>query len=61
MEYLLILLPLGMAGVAFAIPSNRVRPWSLPLGGLAHLALVGYAAFAPGSVSRRRTCISGWV
>lgn len=36
----LVLCPLLMAGVAFAIPSNRWRPWVLPCGGLLHLALV---------------------
>jgi hydrogenase-4 component F len=40
MIYLLILFPLVMAAVAFAVPSNRWRPWLLPLGGLGHLVLV---------------------
>jgi hydrogenase-4 component F len=40
MIYLLIGFPLMMAAVAYAVPSNRVRPWLLPLGALGHLALV---------------------
>ena len=31
MTYLLILFPLVMAAAAFAVPSNRWRPWLLPL------------------------------
>jgi hydrogenase-4 component F len=33
----LILLPLLLAAIALAIPSDRVRPWLLPLGGGCHL------------------------
>src|SRR5438270_2555226 len=40
MVYLLITFPLVMAAAAFLAPSNRWRPWLLPLGGLGHLALV---------------------
>jgi hydrogenase-4 component F len=40
MAILLIAFPLVMSAVTFAVPSNRVRPWLLPLGGLGHLALV---------------------
>ena len=40
MAYLLILLPLALAAITFATPSNRWRPWLLPLGGLIHLAIV---------------------
>jgi hydrogenase-4 component F len=42
MIHLLILFPLVVAAVAFAVPSNRWRPWLLPVGGLGHLGLVGY-------------------
>jgi hydrogenase-4 component F len=35
----LIGLPMLMAAVAFATPSSRLRPWLLPLTGLAHLSL----------------------
>jgi hydrogenase-4 component F len=40
MIYLLILFPLVMAAVTFASPSNRFRPWLLPLGAVGHLGLV---------------------
>jgi hydrogenase-4 component F len=40
MLYLLILLPLVMGAIAYGIPSNRLRPWTLPLGAMAQLALV---------------------
>jgi hydrogenase-4 component F len=34
-----ILLPLLLAGLAALLPSNRWRPWLLPLGGVAHASL----------------------
>src|SRR5438876_741570 len=40
MVYLLILFPLALAAVTFAVPSNRWRPWLLPLGAAGHLVLV---------------------
>ena len=40
MIWSLIVIPLGMAAAIFAVPSNRYRPWLLPLACLAHLALV---------------------
>src|SRR5437588_12673052 len=43
----LILVPLVLAGVAFAVPSNRWRPWLLPAAGLAHLLLVVRALSGP--------------
>jgi hydrogenase-4 component F len=39
MIYLLLLFPMAMAAVAFALPSDRWRPWLLPLGGLGQLVL----------------------
>jgi hydrogenase-4 component F len=39
MLFALILIPLAFAGLAFALPSQRWRPWLLPLGGVAHLGL----------------------
>ena len=39
MAFALIFLPLLMAALAAAIPSNRLRPWLLPVTGIAHLAL----------------------
>lgn len=41
MLFLPLVVPLTLAAVAFAIPSNRRRPWVLPLGGLGHLLVVG--------------------
>src|SRR5262245_6217859 len=35
----LVCFPLAWAIVAFAVPSNRWRPWTLPLGGFVHLVL----------------------
>src|SRR5262249_37746705 len=40
MIYLLFLLPLAMAVATFALPSDRWRPWLLPLGAAGHLMLV---------------------
>ncbi len=45
MIYLLILFPLAMAAVTFALPSNRWRPWLVPVGGLGQLGLVVAAVF----------------
>lgn len=45
MAYLLLLFPLTMAAVVFAVPSNRWRPKLLPLGAAGHLCLVLYALF----------------
>lgn len=38
MALILILFPLLIAGLALALPSNRARPWLLPLTGLVHSA-----------------------
>lgn len=40
MAFALILFPLLMAGLAAAVPSNRLRPWLLPLTATVHLAMV---------------------
>jgi hydrogenase-4 component F len=47
MIYFLILFPLAMAALTFAVPSNRLRPWLLPVGALGQLALVAGALVAP--------------
>jgi len=60
MSYLLILFPLAMAAFTFALPSNRWRPWLLPVGSLGHLGLVATAIFLPdgrGPV----TGLGGWL
>src|SRR5215207_9883757 len=43
MAELLVLFPIAWAAVTFAIPSNRWRPWMLPVGGLVQLVLAGRA------------------
>lgn len=45
-----IFLPVAMGAVALAMPWNRVRPWLLPLTGLAHLALTVHALLRPGDL-----------
>jgi hydrogenase-4 component F len=47
MALVLILLPLVLAAVTLAVPSRRWRPWLLPLGALAQLALALVAIFQP--------------
>ncbi len=47
MAYALILLPLMMAALAFALPSNRWRPWLLPVTSLAHGGLLGWTLLHP--------------
>jgi hydrogenase-4 component F len=47
MALALVLVPLVLAAVAFAVPSERWRPWLVPLGGAAHLALVLLALGRP--------------
>jgi hydrogenase-4 component F len=56
MALALILVPLLAAALAAALPSNRWRPWLLPLGGLAHLALVAAALGGPGV-----SAMGGWL
>jgi hydrogenase-4 component F len=60
MIYLLILLPLVMAVVTFAVPSNRWRPWFLPVGALGHLGLVATAIFQSGD-SDSVTGLNDWL
>src|SRR5262245_53239459 len=60
MAYLLILLPLALAAIAFATPSNRWRPWLLPLGGLVHLALV-LATIAQAGAGTDISGFDGWL
>jgi hydrogenase-4 component F len=47
MIFALLLVPLFAAGVAYAVPSNRWRPWVLPAGALAHLVLVVRTLWGP--------------
>jgi hydrogenase-4 component F len=43
----LVLLPLVLAAAASVVPSNRWRPWLLPLGALLQLTLVLVSVFQP--------------
>ena len=45
MAYIMILLPLVMAGLAALVPSQRWRPWLAPVTGVAHWALTAYCVF----------------
>lgn len=56
MLFALVLVPLVFAGVAFAVPSQRWRPWILPLGGSAHLVLY-LAALRESNLS----ALNGWL
>lgn len=60
MAYWLIAFPLVMAAVTFAVPSNRWRPWLLPLGALGHLGLVGVALSQPGDAPAV-SGLGGWL
>ena len=39
----LVLLPLALGGLAFLLPSERLRPWLLPIAGTVHLVLTAVA------------------
>ena len=39
----LVLLPLALGGLAFLLPSERLRPWLLPIAGTVHLILTSVA------------------
>jgi hydrogenase-4 component F len=60
MIYLLILFPLVMGAVTFPVPSNRWRPWLLPVGALGHLGLVAAAIFQPGD-GTSLAGLGGWL
>lgn len=64
MVYLLILLPIVMAGIAFSLPSDRWRSWLLPLGALGHLVLAALAVWPPvthTADSAWSTGLGGWL
>src|SRR6266446_5473750 len=60
MAYALIAFPLAMAALALATPSNRWRPWLLPLGALMHLAMV-FVAIVSSTESMPLTGLDGWL
>ena len=47
MAYLMIFFPLGMAALAAGFPSNRLRPWLLPITATAYLALTVFLLTRP--------------
>ncbi len=67
--FALLLVPLAMAALAYAVPSDRLRPWVVTLGAALQLALVlevtGVAPFlsAAGLVTSRLTlsAFGGWL
>src|SRR5437763_13787572 len=65
MAYVLVGFPLAWAVVMFVAPSNRWRPWLLPVGGLAQFGLVGTAIFPMWygleTVSQPVTAGEGWL
>jgi hydrogenase-4 component F len=62
----LILLPLAMAGVVFAVPSARLRPWLMVLAAAGHTVLTGCAIWGvelgldPAS-SEPVSALGGWL
>jgi hydrogenase-4 component F len=60
MIYWLILFPLVMGAVTFALPSNRWRPWLLPVGALGQLGLAAAAVFQPGG-DAGMSGLGGWL
>jgi hydrogenase-4 component F len=52
----LVILPELLAGLAFFIRSERARPWLLPIGGAAHLALTATAVLGDAP-----SALDGWL
>jgi len=52
MALLLILFPVVMAALSWVVPSNRWRPWLLPVTGVAHAMLVCVVLAHPGLAPR---------
>ncbi len=47
MAFVMILFPLMMAGVALTVPSNRLRPWLLPLTAVVYSAMTVFVLMRP--------------
>jgi hydrogenase-4 component F len=60
MALLLILLPLVLAAATYAVPSDRWRPWLLPLGSLGQLVVALVAVFAPAE-GLRVSALGDWL
>src|SRR5438093_3610329 len=60
MLYWLLGVPLAMAGLTLAVPSSRWRPWLLPVGALAHLALMPWVLLQP-AAGPELSGMGGWL
>jgi hydrogenase-4 component F len=58
---LLILVPIVWAGVVALVPSDRLRPWLLPIGSAAHLALVVQALEESRATTQYLTAWDKWL
>ena len=56
MLFALVLLPLALGGIAFAMPSPRLRPWLVPVGGTGHALLTLHFLTQPSS-----SALNGWL
>jgi hydrogenase-4 component F len=56
MAWLLFLVPLLFAAVTLVVPSNRWRPWLVPIGGLTHLGLTAVAL-----IGEPVAALGGWL
>lgn len=63
MIYALVLFPLLMSALAFALPSNHFRPWVLPVAGSGHVALVlaALSGVDLSGVPHSQTEMDGWL
>jgi hydrogenase-4 component F len=61
MAQMMILLPILMAGLAAAIPSNAFRPWLLPATASAHLAMTAVAVFPGIGLAIPQAGTAGWL
>src|SRR5437762_30776 len=58
----LILIPLVMAGVVFAVPWERVRPWLVALTAAVHTSLAAYAGYLLLEVDEDAvSALEGWL
>ena len=57
---ILLLLPLGMALTVWAAPSERMRPWLVPLGALAYLGVASYVVWGDLPLDDV-TALDGWL
>ncbi len=60
MAYLLVLVPLGLAALTYAVPSDRWRPWLVPAGALLYLVLALSAVLQPADAPPV-SALGGWL